>query len=154
MHRLTSGSFLQQHLSLLPDMSPVKSLRLLIRQVQQPLRAQLLVLIAHRVGNTQGRCPWALGIWEHVQLRHVQPVEKCVCLLKTLRRLTSTAHHHVDSDERIRHQRLNPVDLVSKQLRIVVPVHQLQHCVAATLQRDMEVRHKRAALGTIGNQLV
>ena len=44
--------------------------------------------------------------------------------------------------------------LVSKQLPIVMPVHQLQHCVAATLQGYMEMRHKRPTLSTILYQLV
>ena len=89
-----------------------------------------------------------------MKLRHVEPLQEAVSLLETLGRLAATAHHHIHTDKRIRHQLLDPVDLVGKQLRVVMTVHQLQHRVAAALQGDMEMRHKRPALRTIGNQLI
>ena len=135
-------------------MPTIKRLRLLVRQVEQPLRAQFLVLVAHHVGDAQGRCAWTLRIGKHVQLRHVEVIEERVGLLEALRRLTPTAHHHVHADKRIGHQRLDAVDLVGKQLGVVVPVHQLQHRVAAALQGNVEMRHKCPALGTESNQLV
>ena len=135
-------------------MPTIKRLRLLVRQVEQPFRAQFLVLVAHHVGDAQCRCAWAFRIRKHVQLRHVEVVEERVGLLEALRRLTPTTHHHVHADKRIGHQRLDTVDLVGKQLGVVVPVHQLQHRVAAALQGNVEMRHKRPALRTEGDQLV
>ena len=154
MHRLAARRLLKQHLSLQPDMPGVEGLRLTVREVEQSLRAKFFVLIAHRVGNAQSRSARTLRVREHMQLCHVQAVEKLVGLLETLGRLPPTPHHHVDTNKGIRHQRLDPADLVGKELGVVVAMHQFQHGVATALQGDMEVRHKGTALSTIGYQLV
>ena len=90
-----------------------------------------------------------------MQLRDGQFVEQRVCLLEALRRLTSAAHHHVNTDKRIRHQLLDTEDLVSEELAVVVTVHQLQYFVATALQRNMEMGHEGTALvGAPLNKLI
>ena len=89
-----------------------------------------------------------------MQLGHVEILQETISLLETLWRLTPATHHHIHTDKCIRHHRLDLVDLVGKQLRVIMTVHQFQHRVTTALQRNMEMRHKRPTLCAIGNQLI
>ena len=146
MHGAPTRSLLKQHLRLLTNKLLVEGVRLLVRQLQQAFAAQLLVTLRHHIVNLQGRRAGTLAVGEYMQLGHGQLFQKLVGLLKTLWRLAPAAHHHIHADKCIRHHLLDSQYLIGKQLAVVMSVHQLQHRVAAALQGDMEMRHKRPTL--------
>ncbi len=154
MHSLASWRLLEEHLSLGTDILGIELLGLLVAQLQQTLRAHLLLLLAYHVWNLQGSCSWTLGIWEHMELRNRQTLQELIAFLKALRSFTTTAHHHIYTDKGIRHLLLDQVHLMGEERLVVTAVHQLQHLIASALQGNMEVRHEGTALGTIGNEVV
>ena len=89
-----------------------------------------------------------------MKLRHVKLIQEVISLLKALRRLTPTAHHHIDTDKGIGHQGLDPMNLISKELTVVMAMHELQYRVAATLQGNVEMRHERTAAAAELDKLV
>ena len=129
-------------------------MRLLVRQSEQALTTGSLFGIAHHIRNMQGGSAWTLGIGEDVQLGNIQVAQELVGLLETLGCLTTTTNHHVDTDKGIGHHLLDTMYLVGKELTVVVAVHQLQHGIAATLQRNVVVRHEGSALGAVVDELV
>ena len=118
------------------------------------MTALLLVGIRHHIGYLQRSRSRTLRIWEHMQLRHVEPTEKLVCVLKAFRRLATASHHHIHTDKGIGHHRLDTPYLVGKELAVVMPVHKSQHLVASALQRYVEMWHKRTALRTEVDELI
>ena len=89
-----------------------------------------------------------------MELCHGQAVEKFVAVLEILRSLAAAAHHHVDTDEGVGHEFLDEMDLMGEDITGVATVHELEHLVIATLQRDMEVRHEGTRVGTVLDELV
>ena len=89
-----------------------------------------------------------------MQLRHVECLQKLVRLFKTFWCLSPTAHHHVNPDKCVGHQFLDTVDLIGKQLTVIMTVHQLQYRIASALQWYMEMGHERPTLGAIGYQFI
>ena len=129
-------------------------MRLLVRQSEQALTTGSLFGIAHHIRNMQGGSAWTLGIGEDVQLGNIQVAQELVGLLETLGCLATTAHHDIDTDKGIGHDLLDTMYLVGKELTVVVAVHQLQHGIAATLQRNVVVRHEGSALGAVVDEFV
>ena len=154
MHCLASWRLLEEHLSLGTDVLGIELLSLLVAQLQETLGAQLLLLLIYHVWNLQGCCSRTLGVWEHVELRNRQALQELIALLEALRSFTTTAHHHIYADKRIRHLLLNQVHLVGEERLVVTAVHQLKHLIASALQRNMEVRHEGTALGTVGDEVI
>ena len=89
-----------------------------------------------------------------MELRNRQTLQELIAFLKALRGLATTTHHHIYTDEGIRHLFLDEVHLVGEERLVVTTVHQLEHLVASTLQWDVEVRHEGTALCAIGNEIV
>ena len=124
VHGAAARGFLEQHLSLLTDVPLIEGVNLLVRQFQQAVTTLALVLIGNHIGNVQSRRSGTLGIREHVQLRHVETLQEIVGLLETLGCLTSAPHHHVDTDKRVGHHRLDSMNLIGKQLSVIMSMHQ------------------------------
>ena len=154
MHRLASECLLEEHFCLRADVPGIELLRLLVAQLEQALGAQFLVLVAHHIGNAQCSRARSLGIGEHVQLGDRQTLQELIALLEALGRLSPAPHHHVHADEGIGHLLLDEHHLVGEERLVVAAVHQLQHLIAATLQRDVEVGHEGTAPGTISYQFI
>ena len=154
MHGTAARRLLEQHFGLLADVAGIERRGLLVAERQQPFAAQLLLALVDNVGNLQCRRARPLRIGEHVELRDGQLREQLEGLFETLRRLAAATHHHVNTDKGVGHGRLHPPYLVGKQLAVIVAVHQAQHCVAATLQRHVEMGHEGTALGAVADQLV
>ena len=154
VHRPSAICLLKQHFGSLSDMSCIEGLRFLVRQRQQSPAPQFLILLTDHVWNTQRRRARTLGIREHMQLRYWQSLQQLVGLFKAFGCLTPTAYHHIDTQEGIGHSGFDGEYLISKQLAVIMPMHQFQHCVTSALQRNMEMRHERTALCTIGYQLL
>ena len=89
-----------------------------------------------------------------MELCNVEGIQKLVGFFKALRRLAATAHHHINTDKSIGHQSFHLIYFISKQLAVVMAVHQFEHCVAAALQGNVEMRHEGTAVGTIVYQLI
>src|SRR5574344_2382261 len=71
-----------------------------------------------------------------------------ISLFKELVCFTSGAYDDVNTDKGIGYFLLNILNLVSKECRVISPMHKAQHFVAATLQRDVKVGHKSPGGGT------
>ena len=154
MHRLSAGSLFEEHFRFRPDVTGIKSLCLFIRKGQQPPGTLFLVLIAHHIWNPECCRSRTLRIGEHMQLRHVQSLQKVITFLKTFRLFTSAAHHHIHADEGIRHQLLYQFYLMSKKCFVIAAVHQFEHLITTTLQRNMKMRHECTAPGTISDEFI
>ena len=89
-----------------------------------------------------------------MKLRHLHLLQKAVGLLKVVVGLTTSAYDDIHTDKGIGHQTANLGDAVGKEVRIVAAVHQAEHLVASTLQRDVEMRHEAATLGHKANQVI
>ena len=89
-----------------------------------------------------------------MQLRYVETTKEFVRLLETFGRLTSAAHHDVNTNKGIGHHRLDAMYFVGKQLAVVMAVHQLQHRIAAALQRNMVMRHEGTTRCAVINEFV
>ena len=154
MHCLASWRLFEENLSLCTDVLGIEFLRLLIAQLQQSLGAFLLLLLVNHIRNLQGSRARTLRIREDVKLGNRQTLQELIAFFKTLRSFTATAHHHIDTDKRIRHLLLDKIHLVSKERLVVTAVHQLEHLIASALQRNVEMRHKGTALGTILYEII
>ena len=93
-------------------------------------------------------------IREDMQLCHRQTLQECIALLEVFILLSTCSHHHIHTDERIRHHLLDHIDLMRKQGRVVTTVHQLQYRIRSALKRDMEMWHKGTTLCTIRYQVI
>ena len=89
-----------------------------------------------------------------MKLGNRQTLQELIAFFKTLRSFAATAHHHIDTDKRIRHFLLDKIHLVGKERLVVTAVHQLEHLIASALQRNVEMRHKSTALGTILYEII
>ena len=89
-----------------------------------------------------------------MKLGNRQTFQELIAFFKTLRSFAATAHHHIDTDKRIRHLLLDKIHLVGKERLVVTAVHQLEHLIASALQRNVEMRHKGTALGTILYEII
>ena len=154
MHCLASWRLFEENLSLSTDVLGIEFLRLLIAQLQQTLRALLLLLLVNHIRNLQGSRARTLRIREDVKLGNRQTLQELIAFFKTLRSFAATAHHHIDTDKRIRHFLLDKIHLVGKERLVVTAVHQLEHLIASALQRNVEMRHKGTALGTILYEII
>ena len=154
MHCLASWRLLEENLSLSTDVLGIEFLRLLIAQLQQSLRALLLLLLVNHIRNLQGSRARTLRIRKDVKLGNRQTLQELIAFFKTLRSFAATAHHHIDTDKRIRHFLLDKIHLVGKEHLVVTAVHQLEHLIASALQRNVEMRHKSTALGTILYEII
>ena len=154
MHCLASWRLFEENLSLCTDVLSIEFLRLLIAQLQQSLGALLLLLLVNHIRNLQGSRARTLRIREDVKLGNRQTLQKLIAFFKTLRSFAATAHHHIDTDKRIRHLLLDKIHLVGKERLVVTTVHQLEHLIASALQRNVEMRHKGTALGTILYEII
>ena len=154
MHCLASWRLFEENLSLSTDVLGIEFLRLLIAQLQQSLGAFLLLLLVNHIRNLQGSRAWTLGIREDVKLGNRQTLQELIAFFKTLRSFAATAHHHIHADKRIRHFLLDKIHLVGKERLVVTAVHQLEHLIASALQRNVEMRHKGTALGTILYEII
>ena len=154
MHCLASWRLFEENLSLSTDVLGIEFLRLLITQLQQSLGALLLLLLVNHIRNLQGSRARTLRIREDVKLGNRQTLQELIAFFKTLRSFAATAHHHIDTDKRIRHFLLDKVHLVGEERLVVTTVHQLEHLIASALQRNMEMRHKSTALGTILYEII
>ncbi len=96
--------------------------------------------------DVQGLRAVALAVGEGVKLADGQAFDEVVALVKELGRLATHSRHHVDADEGIGEERLDEFYLLPEQRRVVAAPHQLEHLVAARLQRNVEVRGKVPAL--------
>ena len=154
MHCLASWRLLEENLCLCTDVLGIEFLRLLIAQLQQSLGALLLLLLVNHIRNLQGSRARTLRIREDVKLGNRQTLQELIAFFKTLRSFAATAHHHIDTDKRIRHFLLDKIHLVGKERLVVTAVHQLEHLIASALQRNVEMRHKGTALGTILYEII
>ena len=154
MHRFASWRLLEEDLSLCTDVLGIEFLRLLIAQLQQSLGALLLLLLVNHIRNLQGSRARTLRIREDMKLGNRQTLQELIAFFKTLRSFAATAHHHIDTDKRIRHFLLDKIHLVGKERLVVTAVHQLEHLIASALQRNVEMRHKGTALGTILYEII
>ena len=154
MHCLASWRLLEENLSLCTDVLGIEFLRLLIAQLQQSLGALLLLLLVNHIRNLQGSRARTLRIREDVKLGNRQTLQELIAFFKTLRSFAATAHHHIDTDKRIRHFLLDKIHLVGEERLVVTTVHQLEHLIASALQRNVEMRHKGTALGTILYEII
>ena len=154
MHSLASWRLFEKHLSLSTDILGIEFLCLLVTQLQQTLRAHLLLLLAYYVWNLQCSCSRTLRIWEDMKLRNRQALQELIALLKTLWSFTATTHHYVYTDEGIRHLLLDEIHLMGKERLVITAMHQLQNLIASALQRNMEVRHEGTALCTVSNEII
>ena len=154
MHCLASWRLFEENLSLSTDVLGIEFLRLLITQLQQSLGALLLLLLVNHIRNLQGSRARTLRIREDVKLGNRQTLQELIAFFKTLRSFAATAHHHIDTDKRIRHFLLDKIHLVGKERLVVTAVHQLEHLIASALQRNVEMRHKGTALGTILYEII
>ena len=89
-----------------------------------------------------------------MKLGNRQALQELIAFLKALRSFAATAHHHIDTDKRIRHLLLDKIHLVSEERLVVTAVHQLEHLIASALQRNVEMRHEGTALGTILYEII
>ena len=89
-----------------------------------------------------------------MKLGNRQTLQELIAFFKTLRSFAATAHHHIDTDKRIRHFLLDKIHLVGEERLVVTAVHQLEHLIASALQRNVEMRHKGTALGTILYEII
>ena len=154
MHCLASWRLFEENLSLSTDVLGIEFLRLLIAQLQQSLGALLLLLLVNHIRNLQGSRARTLRIREDVKLGNRQTLQELIAFFKTLRSFAATAHHHIHADKRIRHFLLDKIHLVGKERLVVTAVHQLEHLIASALQRNVEMRHKGTALGTILYEII
>ena len=154
MHCLASWRLFEENLSLSTDVLGIEFLRLLITQLQQSLGALLLLLLVNHIRNLQGSRTRTLRIREDVKLGNRQALQELIAFLKALRSFAATAHHHINTDKRIRHFLLDKIHLVGKERLVVTAVHQLEHLIASALQRNVEMRHKGTALGTILYEII
>ena len=154
MHCLASWRLFEENLSLSTDVLGIEFLRLLIAQLQQSLGALLLLLLVNHIRNLQGSRARTLRIREDVKLGNRQTLQELIAFFKTLRSFAATAHHHINTDKRIRHFLLDKIHLVGKKRLVVTAVHQLEHLIASALQRNVEMRHKGTALGTILYEII
>ena len=154
MHCLASWRLLEENLSLCTDVLGIEFLRLLIAQLQQSLGALLLLLLVNHIRNLQGSRARTLRIREDVKLGNRQTLQELIAFFKTLRSFAATTHHHINTDKRIRHFLLDKIHLVGKERLVVTTVHQLEHLIASALQRNVEMRHKSTALGTILYEII
>ena len=154
MHCLASWRLFEENLSLSTDVLGIEFLRLLIAQLQQSLGALLLLLLVNHIRNLQGSRTRTLRIREDVKLGNRQALQELIAFLKALRSFAATAHHHINTDKRIRHFLLDKIHLVGKERLVVTTVHQLEHLIASALQRNVEMRHKGTALGTILYEII
>ena len=154
MHCLASWRLFEENLSLCTDVLSIEFLRLLIAQLQQSLGTLLLLLLVNHIRNLQGSRARTLRIREDVKLGNRQTLQKLIAFFKTLRSFTATAHHHINTDKRIRHFLLDKIHLVSKERLVVTTVHQLEHLIASALQRNVKMRHEGTALGTILYEII
>ena len=154
MHCLASWRLFEENLSLCTDVLSIEFLRLLIAQLQQSLGTLLLLLLVNHIGNLQGSRARTLRIREDMKLGNRQTFQELIAFFKTLRSFAATAHHHIDTDKRIRHFLLDKIHLVGKERLVVTTVHQLEHLIASALQRNVEMRHKSSALGTILYEII
>ena len=53
MHGPSTRCFLEEHFGGLTDMAGIESLRLLVGELQQAMRAQLLILIGNNIGDAE-----------------------------------------------------------------------------------------------------
>ena len=154
MHCLASWRLFEENLSLSTDVLSIEFLRLLIAQLQQSLGALLLLLLVNHIRNLQGSRARTLRIREDVKLGNRQTLQELIAFFKTLRSFAATAHHHINTDKRIRHFLLDKIHLVGKKRLVVTAVHQFEHLIASALQRNVEMRHKGTALGTILYEII
>ena len=154
MHCLASWRLFEENLSLCTDVLGIEFLRLLITQLKETLGALLLLLLINHIRNLQGSRARTLRIREDVKLGNRQTLQELIAFFKTLRSFAATAHHHIDTDKRIRHFLLDKIHLVGKERLVVTAVHQLEHLIASALQRNVEMRHKGTALGTILYEII
>ena len=135
-------------------MTFVERLGLTVGELKEPVASLFLRLVIDCVGNLQGGSAWSLGIGKYMELGYIERLKKLVCLFETLRCLSTTAYHNINSDEGIGHKTLYVSYLVGKELGVVVAVHELQHLVASALQRNVEMGHEGTARGTIVDKIV
>ena len=154
MHCLASWRLLEENLSLCTDVLSIEFLRLLIAQLQQSLGAQLLLLLVNHIRNLQGSRARTFRIREDVKLGNRQTLQELIAFFKTLRSFAATAHHHINTDKRIRHFLLDKIHLVGEERLVVTTMHQLEHLIASALQRNVEMRHKGTTLGTILYEII
>ena len=93
-------------------------------------------------------------ITEHMKLSHLKPFDKTICIFKIQFCLPPGSHNHIHTDKSIGHHFFYLANLRSEQCRIITTAHQLQHIVTATLQRNMEMRHKSTRTRNIFNNLI
>ena len=115
---------------------------------QHLLTALVFLLRAYAMGDVEGLGPRALAVAEDVVLTDGQAVHEVQSLAEEFVGLAPHAHDDVDADEGIGHQLAYAHHLLFEECRVVAPVHQSQHLVAARLQGHMEVWHEGAARGT------
>ena len=90
-----------------------------------------------------------------MQLRDRKGIQKLEGLFETIGGLATATYHHIDTDKGVWHNILNMHNLVSKELTVIMTMHQLKHSIATTLKRNVEMRHKSTAVvSTIVNKLI
>ncbi len=89
-----------------------------------------------------------------MEMRDWQTLQKLIRLLKTLGSLTTATHHYIHANKCIGHFLLDQVYLMGKEILVITTMHQLQHLIATTLQRNMEMWHKSTALRAISYQII
>ena len=77
-----------------------------------------------------------------MELSDVETRNKVVAFLPLFIGLTSCTGYHIDTDKCMWYLPLNHLDTLTEECRIVMAMHQSQHLVRPTLQRDMEMRHE------------
>ena len=133
LHGFIVACVLPQHRACGANKLGIMRTSFLLRQRKQALAALVLRLCRHDVGYFQRFGAWALAVAEHVQLRDVERLDKVVRLFKTLVRFAAHTNNNVHPYESVGHDVLDACYFLCKQGRVVVAVHQFQHCVRAAL---------------------
>ena len=149
MHWFTFWCMLNQSQSLAANMVEIESFGLCCTQLEQLFATMFLLLLINGIRYAESFGAWSFRIWEDMKLGNRQGIDEVVRLIEKFWCLTTTAHHNINTDESIRHLLFYKMYLIGKQLGIIMTVHKLQHLVAATLKRNMEMRHE---LLTPGNK--
>ena len=154
VHGLSACGFLEEHLLLRADILLIEADTLLLAEVEQLLAALFFVSVCHYVRDAQGCGSGTFAVREDMQLGDIHRRKEAETLLEAFLRLSTTAHHHVHTDEGIGHAVLYQLNLVSEKLLVITAMHESEHLVAAALERNVEVRHEGTALCTEADKLV
>ena len=155
MHQSAMRGVLDKHRAHTTYKTFLELTQFIVRDLAHHSCPSMLLRLIHHIGDIGKRTrSGTFRIWEHMQTRNCQRINKTSGVLEQFRSFATGTNDKVNTDKRIRHNCVDSLYAVGEQRCLIATSHKFQNSIIATLKRDMEMGHEPTRRCNIFNYLV